>query len=90
MRGLDDFDALARHGVAVARDDQARQRAWTLRFDGACHRRRRLAGADDDEPPRALFPQHAKVRCDAALGLRRRDCRVEHAPQQLRRLHAAF
>ena len=39
MRGLDDLDALTRHVVAIAGDDESLQRSVPRVFDRARHRR---------------------------------------------------
>ena len=76
----------ARDGVAVARDDETRQRSAPMVLDRARHRRRRLAGADDDEAPGAERFRRRQVRRDAERRLRARDGGVEHAAQQRLRL----
>ena len=63
MGRLDDLDALARHGVAVARDDEACQRPIPVVLDGSGHRGRGLAGADDNDPAlraRRQMRRHAR------------------------------
>ena len=70
MRRFDDLDALARHGVAVARDHQPRQRAGPVLLDGPRHGRGRLAGADDDEPAARRLPADAAGRTARAAPMR--------------------
>ena len=48
MRGLDDLDALARHAVAVAGDDEPGERAAPVLLERPRHRGRSLARADND------------------------------------------
>ena len=83
MGGLDHLDPLqGPDAVAVARHDQAGERLVVrpMRFDGAGHRRRSLAGADDDRAP---FRRRRKIAGHRSVGGSRRGRRVEHVPQQL-------
>jgi hypothetical protein len=48
--GLDDLDALAGNGVAVAGHHEALKRARPGVLDGACHRGRRFARPDHNRP----------------------------------------
>ncbi len=82
VRRLDDLDPLARHAVAVAGDDEARQRARPVVLDGPRHRRRRLAGADHDD---ASGGGRGQMRRQAMRRLGRVDRGVEHLPQELAR-----
>ena len=59
MRGFDDFDPLAGHGVVVAGDDQALQRAVPVRLNRLGHRGRSLARADHDGAPLGRRRQEA-------------------------------
>src|SRR6202162_1014263 len=79
MRSLDDLDALAWHGVAAARHDQARQRNGPVVLDCLRHGGRGLAGTDYDELPAGRCRQKA---LDMPSGLRRIDCGIEQAAQQ--------
>lgn len=79
MPRFDDLDPATVDCMAVARDDDARQRRGPAFLERARHRRRALAGADDD---RAAGRQIGQVRRQRMRGLRRFDGRVEHAPQQ--------
>ena len=65
MGGLDDLDRSAGHGVAVAGDDEAGERARPVVLDRLGHRRRGLAGAEHD---------------GAALGRRRQVRRHDASP----------
>ncbi len=56
-------------------------------LDRARHGRRRLAGTDDDEPPRTERLRRGQVRRNAERRLRARDRGVEHPPQQGPRIH---
>ena len=70
---------LRRRAMAVARDDEALERAAPMRLDGGGHRGGGLAGADDDRAPLGRGRQmrrHAKRRRG---GVHRR---VEHGAQQ--------
>ncbi len=51
MRSLHHLDALAVGAMAVARDDQAAEFALPVLLDHAGHRRRALAGPDDQRAP---------------------------------------
>ena len=66
---LDDLDVLARHPVAIPCHDQATQLgrvAGPVVLDSAGHRRRCLAGADDDEPTATEILRARQVGRDAA------------------------
>ena len=80
VRRLDDLDPAARHVVAVAGDDQPFERAGPVVFDRARHRRRGLAGADDDQPP---LGRRRQVLRQAQRRLRGRHRGVEHPSQQV-------
>ena len=78
MRGLDDLDPLAGHGMAVAGDDEAGQRPRPVILDRLRHGGRGLAGAEDDG---ASFRRRREVAGDDAG---RKGCRnrgIEHAAQ---------
>ena len=69
VRRFDDLDVLARHPVAVPCHDQAAQLgrvAGPVVLDSAGHRRRCLAGADDDEPTATEILRARQVSRDAA------------------------
>ena len=82
MRRLDDLDALAGHGVAVAGDDEAFERARPVALERLRHRRRGLAGADHDRAALRRLGQEAR---DAVLGLGGVDRRGEHLREQFAR-----
>jgi len=79
VRGLDDLDARARHGVAVAGDDQALERSGPVVFQRARHRRRGLAGADHDSAPAR---RRGQLRRQAQRRLGGGDGGIEQAAQQ--------
>ena len=85
MCGLDHLDMPARHGVAVARDDQPLDRPGPVRLDGSRHRRGGLAGADHDGPALRRLGQ---VLRDAQRRRGRRDRGIEHVAQQRAIVHA--
>src|SRR6185312_6203246 len=80
MRGLDDLDLGGRRAVAVAGDDETRQRAGPRLLEGGGHLRRGLAGADDDgaakRPPR-------QMRGDGARRIGRSDGSAEQVLEQI-------
>ncbi len=84
VRRLDDLDALARHAVAVAGDDQAVERPRPMILDRPRHRRRGLAGADHDQPP-AIVRRQMRRHAQGRIGSR--DGGVEQAAQHRARIH---
>ena len=66
--------------MAVTGDNEARQRpAAPGLFEGCRHRRRALAGADDESPP---FRRRRRETWQKGFRLRRRHAGVKGAPQQ--------
>ena len=92
VRGLDDLDALARRGVAVARDHEARERPGPVILQRARHRGRGLAGADDDgAAPRAAPAGAAAGTARAARRRRpRRTCGAAACADRGRRSWRSF
>ena len=79
MRGLDDLDALAGRGIAVAGDDDAFERPVPGLLEGRCHLRRALAGADDDGAALRLCRQ---VTADGQFGIGGGDGGLEDRGQE--------
>ena len=80
MRRLDDLDALAGHAVAVAGDDEALERPVPGLLHRPRHRRRGLAGPEDDGAP---LRRRRQVAGDDRRGLCRRHRGIEQPPQEL-------
>ncbi len=83
MRGLDDLDSLARHRVAVARDDEPGDIARPMILERPRHRCRRLAGADDDRAVRRAAAADAAARSAPAAprrSPRRTSCATTRVP----------
>ncbi len=78
MARLDHLDAAAGDAVAIARDDDPLERLRPMVFDRARHRRRGLAGADDDG---AALGRRRQVGRHAARRVRRRERGIEQALQ---------
>ena len=81
VRRLDDLDACAGYGVAVAGDHKPLERPRPVLLDRLGHRGRGLAGAEDDGAPsgwRRQVPRHDPV------GERSGDGRIEHRAKQVR------
>ena len=84
MRGLENFNALARHRVAVAGHHHAGKRTGPRILEGARHGRRSLAGADDDQPS---FRRLGQEPDEAMRRLRGFDGGIKHRAQQVARRH---
>ena len=79
VRGLDNFNLFARHGVAVACDDQPGQTPAPITLDRLSHCGRGFARTDDDH---SAARRMRKVTRNTHRRLRGGDCRVKHPPQQ--------
>jgi hypothetical protein len=75
VTGFDHFDALARRGMAIARDHQAFERTLPMILDRLGHRAAGLASADDHDP---AWRPGREMRWQALPGQGRADRRLKH------------
>ena len=90
MRGFHDLDVPARHRVAVAGDDQSRELRLHPRpavLDRARHRRRGLAGTDDDDAATCHAGGLGEEFGHAARGRRDSEGGVEEFVEEFAGLH---
>ena len=79
MGRFDDLNILARHFVAVARDDHALYRDIPVSLDGRRHRARGLARSDNHG---SAFWRRRKMFRNTAVRQSRRRGRIEHITEQ--------
>ena len=80
VRRLDDLDTLAGHGVAVAGDDKAGNRAVPRLLEGLRHLGRGLAGADHHRAP---LGRRRQIGLHGRAGLGRSDCDAEQVFEEV-------